>query len=229
VVVSPHLDDGVLSLGAAISHARRRGAQVAILTVLAGEPSSSAPAGPWDRKSGFGTAGEAARVRREEDRRACGILGAEPRWLPHEDHQYERRADDKAIRADVIEAVGDAMVLLPGFPLSHDDHAWVAVLLEGAFARERVGYYVEQPYAIWTGDQPFDWVAPGSAHPAQWRPAAADARDRLRKLRACRAYASQLPHLGSRPLLATCRREARLGGELITWAQESDYAATAEQ
>src|SRR5690242_11145568 len=83
VVISPHLDDAVLSLGAALSWAARHGARVTVLTVLAGRPDSSTPAGEWDAGSGFGTEGEAATARREEDERACEVLGATPVWLPY--------------------------------------------------------------------------------------------------------------------------------------------------
>nr|MBA3401482.1 PIG-L family deacetylase [Actinomycetota bacterium] len=75
VVVSPHSDDGVLSLGAAMASWARRGAQVELLTVFALDPSSDAPAGGWDGRAGFSTEGEAAVGRRAEDTAACAILG----------------------------------------------------------------------------------------------------------------------------------------------------------
>ena len=65
VVVSPHLDDAVLSLGGAISRASRAGAHVTVLTVLAGDSDSSEPAGSWDRRAGFETEADATRGRRE--------------------------------------------------------------------------------------------------------------------------------------------------------------------
>ena len=129
VVVSPHLDDAAMSLGAAISRTARAGGRVTILTVLAGNPDSDEPAGEWDRSSGFATAGEASRARREEDALACERLGARPVWLPFGDEQYERGAADDEIRAAVVEAAGTSLVLLPGFPLSHDDHRWLHDLL----------------------------------------------------------------------------------------------------
>jgi len=48
VVVSPHLDDGALSLGASMASWARRGAAVELLTALACDPASKAPAGGWD-------------------------------------------------------------------------------------------------------------------------------------------------------------------------------------
>ena len=74
VVVSPHSDDGVLSLGASMSRWARGGAHVELLTVLALDPVSTAPTGGWDRRAGFRTEGEAAQARRGEDTAACAVL-----------------------------------------------------------------------------------------------------------------------------------------------------------
>ena len=60
VVVSPHLDDGVLSLGASIASWSRAGTTVELLTVLACEPGSKAPA----RAAGTGAAVSRRRGRR---------------------------------------------------------------------------------------------------------------------------------------------------------------------
>ena len=204
MVVSPHLDDAVLSLGAAISRAARRGARITILTVLAGDPDSAAPAGGWDRRSGFRTAGEAARARRAEDAAACAHLGAAPIWLPYSDDQYERGGSDDEIRAAVVEAVGSSRPLLPGAPLGHQDHRWLHQLLEPAFPPGRRGLYLEEPYAATSGFKP----------PEGWRPLAATLRDRRRKLAACRAYASQQEPL-EKPLARIFSYEIARGGE---WA-----------
>lgn len=205
VVVSPHMDDAVLSLGAAISRAVRNGARITILTVLAGDPGSTARAGEWDRECGFRTAGETATARRAEDAAACGHLGATAVWLPYSDHQYERGGSDDEIRAAVVEAVGPSLPLLPGFPLGHPDHRWLHELLEPAFAPERRGYYLEQPYAAMNSADP-----PGGG----WRPLRATLGDQRRKLAACRSYASQQEPLG-RPLRRIFRYEIARGGE---WA-----------
>jgi LmbE family N-acetylglucosaminyl deacetylase len=147
VVVSPHLDDAALSLGAAIANASAGGAAVTVLTVFAGDPDATVAAGPYDRSCGYATAGEAARARREEDRRACAALGAIPVWLPFGDAQYQlgRSEDDVwAAVAPVLE--GATAVLVPGFPLVPPDHAWIARLIL-ARSISRIGLYVEQPYA----------------------------------------------------------------------------------
>lgn len=205
VVVSPHADDAALSLGAAISHAVRGGSQVTILTVLAGDPGSTAPAGDWDRRAGFGTAGEAAAARREEDAAACARLGARPLWLPYSDEQYERGGSDDEIRTAVAEAAGSSFVLLPGFPLDHPDHSWLHELLEPSFPPERRGFYLEQPYAATSEADP----------PEGWRRLSATLGDQRRKLAACRSYASQEEPLG-RPVASIFRYEIARGGE---WAR----------
>jgi LmbE family N-acetylglucosaminyl deacetylase len=207
VVVSPHLDDAVLSLGAAIAAATRTGARVTVLTVLAGDPGSALEAGQWDRSAGFATLGEAVRARRREDERACELVGARPVWLPYCDEQYPRGGTDEAIRADVVAAVGSAAVLIPGHPLKHPDHEWLRRLLDGAFDPAHLGVYLEQPYATWT-DRPLPDLP--------WQPLRARRLDRHRKLEACRAYATQLPLLGD-VLEPMTRYARRAGGETAAW------------
>ena len=208
-VLSPHLDDAILSLGAAIAHTR---AEVTVVTVFAGDPDSTEPAGEWDSRAGFRTEGEAARARRREDELACRDVGARPVWLPFGDHQYQRD-DDETVAAAVEQAVGAAeTVLVPAFPLLHDDHARLLALVErNGLGGRRLGRYVEQPYAaVWSDSRAGDG----------WLPLAAGLPDRLRKLRACRRYATQLPLLGpSGPILRPLfRYEVARGGESVKWS-----------
>jgi LmbE family N-acetylglucosaminyl deacetylase len=209
IVVSPHLDDGVLSLGAAMAAWAREGARVELLTVLAGDPQSAAPAGGWDSRGGYSTEGESARARREEDRRACERLGVRPRWLAFGNVDYERHGTDEDVRNAVAEVVGDADdVLVPGFPLSHPDHAWLARLLEGReLGAKRVGRYVEHPYARRDGGEPAD----------SFRPLRASRRDRLAKWRAIREYRSQLPLLGMSRNVRRGPLAVALAREAIAW------------
>ena len=151
VVLAPHLDDAALSLGGTIARETRSGARVDVVTTFANDPDSNAGPGPWDAVCGFSTAAEAARGRREEDRRACEVLGAAPVWLPFADDEYERDVDDDELWDAVANAVAGAdTVLTPGFPLAQPDHARLTCLL---LARPLPGVslalYVEQPYATW--------------------------------------------------------------------------------
>jgi LmbE family N-acetylglucosaminyl deacetylase len=218
-VLSPHLDDGVYSLGAAIRESTLEGAHVSLVTVFAGDPDSGRSASPWDQRLGFRSAGEAARARREEDGRACALLGAVPVWLPFDD-EYGRPSDDDEVWAAIERAVGGAeTVLVPGFPLDHEDHLRVArMALTNRLTAGQLGLYVEQPYAAVRGEPP---EVPASlaqlvrAEPG-WQAVRARTQARLRKARAWRAYRSQFRHFGYRSLVNVLRYEARHGGELTT-------------
>jgi LmbE family N-acetylglucosaminyl deacetylase len=232
VVVSPHLDDAALSLGATIAGATRGGTNVRVLTVMANDPDSDAPAGPWDAKTGFRTVGEAARARRDEDARACAILGADPVWLPYGDEQYDRGATDDEVWAAMQPGLEEAdTVLIPGFPLHHPDHAWLARL---ALARRahgwRLGLYVEQPYALPAGPPRIVGALEGLVpHPPTWSSIAGTWSDRRVKRRTFRSYHSQLDQMGSsyrvtwRDLEGRIRTyERRRGGETVGWLGGGD-------
>jgi LmbE family N-acetylglucosaminyl deacetylase len=205
VVVSPHLDDGVLSLGAAMASWSRAGARVELLTVLACDPDSIAPAGGWDARAGHTTEGESARARREEDRRACARLGVASRWLPFGSVDYERHASDDEVREAVSAAVSGAdEVLLPGFPLAHPDHAWLAGLVEG----DGTGAYAE---TLYVRRERVDL-------PPSFRRLEPSRRDRLAKWRAIREYRSQLPLLGMRRSVARGPLALALAAEAVAWS-----------
>jgi LmbE family N-acetylglucosaminyl deacetylase len=175
------------------------------LTVLACDPNSDAPAGGWDARGGFATEGESARARREEDRRACERLGVAPRWLPFGSVDYERHGTDEDVRGAVLGAVAEAdEVLLPGFPLTHPDHAWLSELLVGV----ATGRYAEPLYVA---------RSVSARLPDGFMRVPAGPRDRLAKWRAIREYRSQLPLLAlrRRRLLALAlAREAVAWGDL---------------
>ena len=131
VVVSPHLDDGVLSLGASIASWARQGASVELLTVLACDPDSTAPAGGWDRRGGFATEGESARGRREEDRRHA-LRSARRRCGSRSGAWTTTDTATRLTCATLSQRhfVGADSVLCPGLPLTHPDHAWLASILD---------------------------------------------------------------------------------------------------
>lgn len=218
VVLSPHLDDGVLSLGATMHTAARRGARVELLTVFGCDPGSEAQAGGWDRRAGHRTEGESARARREEDRRACAILDVVPVWLPFGSVDYERHASDGEVVESVLAAVDGAdAVLIPGSPLTHPDHLWlVRALVAAHLPAGRIGWYAEQPYTRRTGVEPTapDWLAAELGETPPFERARASAGARLAKWRAIREYRSQLPLLGM-------RRSLRRGPLSLAWIAEA--------
>jgi LmbE family N-acetylglucosaminyl deacetylase len=233
-ILSPHLDDAVFSLGASIARASRFGTRARVVTVFAGDPDSTTPAGWWDERAGFQTEGEAARIRREEDRAACRLVGAMPVWLPFSDATYERTVGDAEIWEALIQTLqGAELVLLPGFPLEHVDHVRLTRLVLGRpLPDARVALYVEQPYAKRyakrTGvDGPR--VPPALElhvpQPVSWINLPVERSDRRAKRKAILAYRSQLPlfgrinvaFVGRLALGRAVSYEARRGGETLGW------------
>lgn len=217
-MISPHSDDGVLSLGAAMSGWARSGRRVGLLTVFALDPESEAETRGWDLRGGFRTEGEAALARREEDRRACAGLGVAPSWLPFGSVDYERHGDEDQVREAVLERVAEAAtVLLPGSPLSHPDHDWLARVLAGALAG-RLALYAEQPYTRRAGTAPAPprWLE-DVLGPHPFVPARAGLRDRLAKWRAIRCYGSQLPLLAMRRSVRRGPASLALAPEAVAW------------
>jgi LmbE family N-acetylglucosaminyl deacetylase len=226
IVVSPHLDDAIMSLGSTIVGAVNAGAKVEILTVFADVASSHAPASQWDRQCGFLTEGQAANARREEDRRACAILGAEPSWLNFGSECYERRGTDNDIWAAVTSYIrGADTVLIPGFPLAHADHAYLAkILLTKGLNGQRIALYLEQPYSFAQKKTPSGSAVAPALEPIitrslAWTHMRTPRKYRRTKAQAVRSYRSQLFHLGLRNLglQRMLWREAMHGGEAIAW------------
>jgi LmbE family N-acetylglucosaminyl deacetylase len=210
VVVSPHMDDAVFSLGATIARVTKSGHRVEALTVFGGDPASTVPANGWDRRGGFETQGEAAAARRSEDRDACGIVGAHPSVLTFSGGGYGRPTDEELVWRAVADAVAAAdIVLIPGFPLTNDDHAWLhRLLVERRLPCERLGLYVEQPYRYMARTRrPKSEAASRSLGAIEWTTTAARVADLRTKRKAILAYRSQLPLLG---LTAQRHRKLRL-------------------
>jgi LmbE family N-acetylglucosaminyl deacetylase len=132
-VVSPHLDDAVLSCAGLIAGAPG----TTVLTVFAGFPPVRDPATPaeflpgttfWDQASGFAGGDDVVGLRRAEDRAALAHLGGVPQWLDFLDSQYVVEAAESAepadIAAEIRAAIEDLRPATLAFPLglSHTDH-----------------------------------------------------------------------------------------------------------
>jgi LmbE family N-acetylglucosaminyl deacetylase len=123
--------------------------------------------------------------------------------------------EEEILRAIVDAVEASDVVLVPAFPLANEDHAWLSTLLLARLRVEaRIALYAEQPYAAWAKE------APGAAQSGRdWHAMKAPASAQAVKLRACRAYKSQIPMLGGmRVVLGILSYEAHLGGESICWS-----------
>ena len=213
LVVSPHLDDAVLSATSALLD----GAEV--VTVFAGVPAADAPLGPWDAFTGATSSAVRAAQRLDEDDAALAVLGVDGRRrLGLLDHQYRTRDHlPSEVRAALAgELAGVTSLLLPAAVGRHPDHllARDAGLVLAREAGLAVRLYADVPHATpfgWpsavTGlaDPPFadisGWlllalVAAG-LDPGAWelQPVALDAAAVAAKRVALGCYPTQLPAL----------------------------------
>jgi len=201
----------------------RAGADVEVLSVFAGDPESQEPANGWDRRGGFETAGAAAAARRAENKAACRIVGVRESALRFTGAGYGGQREPEEIWRAVAKRVNGANgVLIPGFPLTNDDHAWLHELLLGQRPpRVRIGLYAEQPYRYMDGRDPPPRLERPRPLPLDWKHPAR-VRDLPLKRRAILAYESQLPLLGlaahgHRKLHRMLLHEVVHGGEAIAW------------
>ena len=231
-VVSPHLDDAVLSLGATMRAAARLGARIEVLTVLSGDPASTTPADANNLRAGFATAGDAARARRLEDERACRMVGARALWLPFADDANEPVPDDDAIVESLAGHLrGYDSVVLPGFPLRHRDHQRIARLsLRALEPGTVIGLYVEQPYASWRAfsrkalnprtsvpTMPLGEVGLDVPEDGGWQAVRARPSDWMAKASAAGVYKSQIAVLRRAPRARILAYELARGGERVMW------------
>ncbi len=196
-VVSPHLDDAVLSCGRLL--AAHPGSTV--VTVFAGIPGPGVGCAGWDARCGFDSGRQAMGCRRDEDRAALSRLEAWPAWLEFLDSQYA----DPPAPAEVARALHTLLlqsspdtVLLP-LGLFHADH-----LLAHEAGRQalrqlpgvRCGFYEDVPYRAIEGLLQQRLMALGQDGCLLTPLRLASPSSEARKSDALRAYASQLRGLG---------------------------------
>ncbi|MFI7635081.1 PIG-L deacetylase family protein [Nonomuraea sp. NPDC049400] len=220
LVVSAHLDDAVLSWGGTIAALTGRGVRVVVLTVFAGCAGDPLP--PYAEqyhtwwRAACATAGDTAadgmRLRRDEDVRACAVLGAEPVHLDFLEALYRRgtggsprcsAGDDlfsppgpddlvleKAVAAELggwIARLAPGEVHAPAAIGGHLDHVLTARACEWALRDA-----AEEPRARWYEDLPYALEPPDNG-PAAVSPLTGD--DWRRKIASAAAYRSQHPML----------------------------------
>jgi LmbE family N-acetylglucosaminyl deacetylase len=126
VVISPHLDDAVLSCG------RFLGAHPGstVITMFAASPAQyTDPLNEWDTTCGFQLGDDTMAVRRAEDTAAMAVLGATPVWLDYHQQSHVARDAGGAHWPDgVLDALADAVAaarptaVVQPLGLSHPDH-----------------------------------------------------------------------------------------------------------
>jgi LmbE family N-acetylglucosaminyl deacetylase len=155
LVISPHLDDGVLSCG----HFLLTEPGAIVATVMAGHPGDGILS-DWDRVCGFVEGDDPVGRRRDEDRQALELVGARPRHLDFLDLPYREgvvaggggalvAADIARELTDLVQELAPARVLIP-LGLLHADHALThegGLVLAGAPTCE-LWAYKDLPYGL---------------------------------------------------------------------------------
>ena len=123
LVVSPHLDDAVLSCGLLLT----ANPSAIVCTVFTAPPRENMST-DWDRQAGFNDAFEAMSARRQEDTEALQMLHAQPIHLPFRDAQYRDtpapEALTEALRHTLLAHTPDKVLIPLG--LFHSDHTLVS-------------------------------------------------------------------------------------------------------
>jgi LmbE family N-acetylglucosaminyl deacetylase len=210
VILSPHLDDAVLSCW----HLLAQPDEIAVINVFAGVPTDLGAPAWWDEYTGASDSAERVRERIEEDRRALAVAGRTAVNLGFLDEQYRPEEQPLAALVEQIERLLDpgGRIYAPAAFANHTDHALVrAAALRLRAEGYEVSLYADLPHATIRG-----WPAWVSGKPgptakdlagALWDRILArtdakaptvhrfDAASHARKLVAVRMYTTQLPGL----------------------------------
>ena len=213
-VLSPHLDDAVLSAWSAL----RSDDDVVVVNVFDGVPAAGT-LGRWDRVTGATDSSERMHERLQEDRRALELAGCRAVSLGLLEVEYRAGPPDpdELVRA-LARATGDAEVIwAPAGIGGHADHILVRDWALAEVMRGRaLRLYADLPYAArhgwpaWVvGDDPYPYFS----HEAAWERfmpgdgvvLAPDAhrlseREAELKLRAIREYTTQFHGISGGPV-----------------------------
>lgn len=196
LVVSPHLDDAVLSVGQLLAGHP----DVTVATVFTADPPASRMLTEFDRRSGFVSSSSAMGDRRMEDRRACSTLDVRWAHLGGVDGQYLQRGaatveDVRRLLEHELEAhnLERMQGVLGPMGLGHPDHLVVALATLQtakahnlpAFVYAELPYRVEDPWSLYARDA--ELAAMGLTTTGCFL----GTGDRSRKRKAARLYMSQ--------------------------------------
>lgn len=210
LVLSPHLDDAALSLGAGLWQLAHDGARVLVVTLATAEPTRPLSSVAADLHRRWGLQTEVVTRRRREDDRACAELGVESLHLGLTDALYRTDDDgevlypslgslfggphpgDRSWREDLVDRLrrlpAAERVCIPLAAGHHVDHQLTRRAAEEAFEADP-HYYEDFPYSRkrWVR-----WKAMG--RPWAWRSETWAVSDEAlgAKVRAVACYASQL-------------------------------------
>ena len=184
IFLSPHLDDAAFSCGGLITTLVHSGNRVEIWTICAGDP-PDAPLSPFASAlhQRWGYAHNPVAERREEDRRACALLGAHVRHFDIPDCVYRRNSTDgnplieknedlfqplPETELPLVDHIRNELARLAPVgarlvsPLALGGHMDHQLVRRAAEALQRpLYYYADYPYAGQVENQPGELSQPG--------------------------------------------------------------------
>lgn len=208
VVLSPHFDDAVLSLGGLLA---KEGGSSTVVTFFAGKPASPRVT-PWDLSSGFFNSDQAYQARYQENARALELLGISQEQtinLEHLDQQYRvnvfNTADDESLPERLLQ---DLLSLLqshesqelnlyaPGLEM-HEDHRLIKQTLLAALPyltgqNVRCFLYQDLPYACTLSEEKLQKHKVTSVPDAEIVTVSLSRDQILKKMAAIMLYRSQI-------------------------------------
>ena len=176
IFLSPHFDDVALSCGGLVHHLTQQGHTVEIWTIMGGFPPNQAFSEFAEQMhQEWGMSGEeVVRIRREEDRAACAVMGAHPRHLDWPDAIYRKDPSTgrplvnndeelfgKSPEPELVQQIKDmilkaspidAKLVLPISLGNHIDHR--ALTAAGELSGKVALYYADYPYVLRDTDNP---------------------------------------------------------------------------
>ena len=216
IYISPHLDDVPLSCSGTICRQQAQGLNILVVTIFAGEPQS--PFSPFVQSvhdSWHAPEERPYQVRKEEERKAMGLLRTDYTWLDwveilYRDSELSDASDfflepgtpvvasrDAALFTTLCAWFDDASLVYPNsqfvVPLGlgmHRDHQFVFSAALKTLARNRVLFFEDFPYATYySKDEIDEYVKPMSFIEV-------DISECLeQRIAASEAYQSQIPTL----------------------------------
>ncbi len=208
IILSPHFDDAVLSLGGLLA---QHGAASTVVTFFAGKPATARPT-PWDLASGFLNSDKAHKARNEENDAALKLLGVPKEQivnLKHLDQQYRTdllgRSNDEGLPELLLEDFLSLMqsyedrpvnVYAPGLEI-HRDHSLTKQMLLSAIpclegADMQCFLYQDLPYAYTISREELlkEKIITGAN--TEIVPIPLSREEVLKKIRAIKLYESQI-------------------------------------
>ncbi len=145
IIVSPHFDDAALSAWSIIDNKK-----VKIITICAGTPSLNCSISTSDKKCGFKSPQEAAKIRKTEDIKFCNSLKINSTYLSEVDHPYSKNTSLVELENKISNLLSsEDTIYIPLGIGQHPDHVKHrnAIINLKKHIKFNLVFYADLPYA----------------------------------------------------------------------------------